>query len=213
MDLDQLLQRPEAARDEAWEQAFFKAIVPAKVQMLADQAQPGPDGWPYLLLKTGGEQATEPFSRILDWTSGKGVGLALNTHKMVPDYIFTYGMIWNFVLTGYFVSPQTAAVPGQVEFGTANDHLVGEPSPQYLPPQVRSVLRDFLNTQGFKSPKVVVVTSRDYKTTDLVFSIESLNHLGPAHHRTFAEALSWFLPQHYSLILGSESDFGGFVEL
>lgn len=213
MDLDQLLQRPEAQRDEAWEQAFFKAVVPSKVQMLADQAQSGPDGWPYLLLKTGGEQATEPFSRILDWASGRGVGIALNTHKMMPDYVFTYGMIWNFVLTGYFVSPQKAAAAGQVEFTNKAGLLVGEPSPQYLPPQVRSVLRDFLNAQGFAKPRVVVITSQDYATTDLMFSVESLNNLKPAHHRTFAEALSWFLPQHYSLVLGSEEDLGGFVDL
>ncbi len=212
MELDQLLQRPEAARDESWEQEFLKAIVPTKVLMTADQAQAGPDGWPYLLLKTGPE-GTEPFSRILDWASGKGIGLAINTHKMVPDYIFTYGMIWNFVLTGYFVNPSSAAAAGEVNISDKNAVVVGEPSPQYLPPQVRSVLREFLQAQGFAKPRVVVVTSKDFKTTDLVFSVESLNNLIASQHRTFAEALSWFLPLHYSLVLSSEKTLGGFVDL
>ena len=212
MELDQLLQRPEATRDEAWEQLFLKAIVPTKVQMIEQHATPGPDGWPYLLLRTGPE-GTEPFSRVIDWASGKGIGLAINTHKMVPDYVFTYGMLWNFVLTGYFVSPNTAAAPGEVNIQDKSEVLIGEPSPQFLPPQVRGVLREFLQAQGFAKPRVVVVTSKDYKTTDLVFSVESLNNIPTPQHRVFAEALSWFLPLHYSLVISSEKSIGGFVDL
>lgn len=212
MELDLLLQQPESSRDEMWERKFLDAILSAKVEVMEDQAKPGPDGWPYLLVRTS-PNAQEPFRRILEWTAAKGVGLAVNTHKMVPDYIFTYGMLWYFQTSGRFVNPEPAAKAGEVEIKEGEKVISGEPTEQYLPSSVRGVLREFLKAQGFSNPRILVLTSADYKTTDLVFSVESLNNLPQKSHRTMAEALSWFLPLHYSLVFGSEQNLRGFVSL
>ena len=69
-----------------------------------EEPQNGPDGWPYLLVRTSAE-AAEPFARVVEWLAGRGIGLVVNPHKMVPDYVFTYGMLWNYIETGRFVLP------------------------------------------------------------------------------------------------------------
>lgn len=212
-DLDSLVSLPEAMRDEAWEIEFFQAICQSKVELVKDQPESGPDGWPYLLIKTGPSGA-EPFTQLIRWASPKGIGLAVNTHKMLPDYVFTYGMVWHFLETGRFTSLDSGLpANGEVILGPGEQVLLGEPTEKYLPKYVRQVLRDFLKAQGFLQPKIVVMSSPDYKVVDLVFSMESLNSLEAKHHRTMAEALAWFLPLHYSLIFGSEHSLRGFVDL
>ena len=211
-DLESIISQPEATRDEAWEQAFLGYIATTKVELVQDQSQRGPDGWPYLLVRTG-PQGTEPFAQIVQWAAPRGIGLALNTHKMLPDYIFTYGMLWNFVETGQFVSSTSAPSPGEVNIAVENPVIFGEPTEKYLPKYVRAILKEFLAAQGFSQSRVVVMSSLDYKTVDLIFSVESLNNLDKSEHRTLAEALGWFLPLHYSLIIGSEQNSRGFVEL
>lgn len=210
MELDSLLQLPESSRDENWERQFLDAILAAKVEPVGDQAQAGPDGWPYFLVRTV-PNAQEPFRRIVEWAAARGIGLALNTHKMVPDYIFTYGMLWYFTTTGRFITPEPPAKAGEVNF--SEGMIAGAPTEAYLPTSVRGVLREFLKAQGFAEPKIVVMTSQDFKTTDLVFSTESLNDLPAKSHRTMAEALAWFLPLHYSLVLGSERNLRGWAKL
>jgi hypothetical protein len=211
-DLDSLMNQPEASRDEAWELEFLKLIVTTKVQLAQNQPQQGPDGWPYMLVKTGPE-GQEPFTQLVQWASPKGIGLAINTHKMLPDYIFNYGMVWNFVETGQFTSTTTAPSAGEVTIEAGQKVILGEPSAKYLPQYVRQILREFLAAQGFAQPKVVVMSSPDFKVVDLVFSIESLNNLRQTEHRILAEAVGWFLPLHYSLIFASEKSLRGFTAL
>lgn len=211
--LDVLTQLPEAERDDAWEQEFLKQIVSSKVELTQDQAQQGPDGWPYMVVRTGTPNATEPFDQIVRWCASRGVGIAVNTHKMMPDYVFTYGMIWGFVESALFVHPTPPPRAGEVTLGSGDQVILGEPSEKYLPRYVRQILREFLAAQDFKTPKVLAMSSLDYKSVDLVFSIESLDNLDVSHHRTLAEAIGWFLPLHYSLIFGSEQNLRGFVDL
>lgn len=211
-DFDTLINQPETARDEAWEKAFLDGILQTKVELVQNQPVKGPDGWPYLLIKTG-PQGLEPFPQVVQWAATQGVGLAVNTHKMLPDYIFTYGQTWNFVETGLFISTTTAPSAGVVELSAGEKVILGEPSEKYLPKYARDILREFLKAQGFSNPKIVVMSSPDFKIVDLVFSLESLNGLPPSEHRVLAEALGWFLPLHYSLIFGSEESMRGFTAL
>src|SRR5437868_3491784 len=99
MDLQSLLQRPEFQRDDAWEAQFLDAFTRLKVQVEGENAQQGPDGWPYLFVRTSpseGNSANEPAMDVVQWLAPKGIGLVVNAHKMLPDYVFPYGMIWNF---------------------------------------------------------------------------------------------------------------------
>ena len=171
-------------------------------------------------LKAGAQQSSastgEPIPRLVQWLAGRGIGLVINAHKMVPDYVFTYGMLWNFVETGRFVIPpstEATARPGAVHTTAAGQLLMGPPTEKYLPLYVRSVLREFLVAQGYAKPKILVLSSADFKQIDLAFSLESLNS-PPAHqHKLLAEAISWFLPLHYNLVLASEKDLPEFFEL
>lgn len=212
MDLDLLLQQPESKRDDKWEADFLSLIPQAKVQIFEEQAKAGPDGWPYLLVKSGPE-GDQPFLTVLEWTATRGIGLALNTHKMIPDYVFTYGMLWNYAMTRQFVTTGFTPKPGSVTIAENEDMIIGAPTEQYLPMFVRKVMREFMNAQGMARPRITVLSSQDFKTVDLLFSSESLNDLKPKDFRPMSEAISWFLPLHYNIIIGSEKNLSGFVDL
>jgi hypothetical protein len=214
MDFETLIQLPESLRDDAWEARFLDGILTTKVVVEAEDPKPGPDGWPYLHLRTGGE-GQEPFHRIVKWASGRGIGLVVNAHKMVPDYVFTYGMLWNFIETGRFVLPvKPVAATEEVVLQPEQELMAGAPTEKFLPGYVRSVLREFLTAQGFSRPRILVLSSsRDFTQTDLMFSLESLNDLAASARPVLAEALSWFLPVHYRLVLGSEQNLPAFVDL
>jgi len=209
MEFDKLTSLPENARNEEWERRFLDAVIPMKVEVeRGGEPVTGPDGWPYLSVRTG--RGEEPFANIVRWLAGRGIGLVVNAYKMAPDYVFTYGMLWNFTETGRFITPWTGGSPGEVDL---TGRLFGPPSEKYLPPFVRSTIKDFLNQQGLPNPRVVVATSADFKQTDLLFSSESMGAPNPLEQRTLAEALSWFLPLHYSLVFVPELSVRGWVEL
>jgi hypothetical protein len=55
--------------------------------------------------------------------------------------------------------------------------------------------------------------SIDQKNYDLCFSLESFGNPPETEHKGLAEALSWFLPAHYSIALISEKLLPGFEAL
>lgn len=212
LDLFQLLSQPESYRNLEWERALMVAFSEAKVELSSQDAQSGPDGWPYLYVKAS-PQAGEPVPRVVDWLSGRGIGLVLNAYKLMPDYIFTYGMIWNFKETGLFQNFDLNTRSGPAQYSKEDPVLFGPPSEAYLPKYVRSVLRQFLRAQGVKYPKILVATNRLYSQTDLLVSLDSLGNPPEREHSSLAEALSWFLPTHYPLVLAKESGLPQFVDL
>lgn len=212
MEFESLIQQPESRRDTQWEGQFLQTFPQMKVELESDQAKAGPDGWPYFFVKTAPD-GSEPVKDILEWLAGRGIGLVVNAHKMMPDYVFTYGMLWNFVETGRFLEPQIERPAGSVTYSPDKPLVVGPPSEKYLPLYVREVLKEFLTAQGYLAPRVLVVSSQDYKEVDLVFSTESLNSLPTDQHKVLAEQLAWFLPLHYNLVLGSEQGMPPFHAL
>lgn len=211
LDLNNLCRQADNARDNDWERAFFEALIDSKVHVPQSEPQVGPDGWPYLYVETN-PQATEPAVRIMDWLSTRGIGLVVNGNKEIPDYIFPYGMIWNWKERGEFISNSQKVNTGRVSFKAGEEVIAGGPTPDFLPPYVRQILGQFLNSQGVKDPKILVL-SKDKKHFDLCFSVESLGSPPDHEHRGIAEALAWFLPQHYSLMLISEKGLPEFVSL
>jgi len=211
LDLNFLAAQPEAYRDDEWEQAFLQAFVDGRIDLASQDPVPGPDGWPYMQVSTSAA-AKEPVVRLLDWVSQRGIGIVVNAHKQVPDYVFTYGMIWNYKERGQFVTQSSQVALGEVEFAQGEKVLAGPPSLEYLPTYVRKILLQFFTAQGVTDPKVLVV-SKDRKHFDLCFSLESLGNPETREHRGIAEALAWFLPVNYSLILMSEAGMPQFVSL
>ena len=100
--MEELLNVPYEERDEAWEAAFFKELPECQFDLLSDSPIQGPDGLPYLAVEIVDQG--EPAKDIFDWLGEKGVGLAVNPNNEQPDYIFSYGMIWNFLVRDEFVT-------------------------------------------------------------------------------------------------------------
>lgn len=211
MTLTEILQVPDEKRDPQWEREFFDAILLSKVNMLGPQAQQGPDGWPYLLAETS-EAATEPVVKVLNWLAMRGIGLVINPQKDYPDFVFNYGMIWNFRETGLFVQTTDEVTVGTVELKAGTGLLSGPPTAKFLPDYVRVILKEFFRDQGLLAVKILVL-SQDRKHYDLAFSLESLGNPEQKEHQGLAEAISWFLPPHYSLLLVSEEGLPDFIPL
>lgn len=205
-----LLQLNETHRNEEWEQLFLKGILSEEISLLSPEPQKGPDGWPYLLVKTG-QGSTEPFKKVVSWLTDRGIGLAVNTHKQLPDYIFTYGMLWSYREYGSFLGTAKGQDRSQADYTDDQSLLVGPPSEQYLPPYVRVILRQFFKDQGIENVKLLVAHTD--KFTDLCISLESLGNPPEKEHPGIAGALSWFLPQDYTLVLTSEKNWKEFYDL
>jgi hypothetical protein len=207
--LTALLDTPTERRDVEWENKFLGSFPEAKVTLLFQDPKPGPDQWPYLFVQTGG---TESARDVLSWLSSRGIGLAVNPQKNTPDFVLTYGMIWNFRETGKFLSDAPPREQGTFELKPGQQVLTGPPSETFLPKYVRAILKQFLLDQGVFAPKVLMV-SIDQKNYDLCFSLESFGNPPVSEHKGLAEALSWFLPAHYSIALISEKLLPGFESL
>lgn len=199
------LSIPFENRDINWELRFFDLFVTCHLSVEEDP-QPGPDGLVYLLVETEQtEDCAEPAVQVLDWLSDKGIGLVVNPRKDYPDYVFSYGMLWHFREFQRFVNP-SANLQSHGAFQIQSQSLtVGQPNPDYLPRYVRGILREFLNQQSVLQPRVCML-SEDGENYDLAFSIESLGKPPEKEHDGILEALSWFMPPHYSLALVSEAD-------
>jgi hypothetical protein len=221
---EQLLAVDWSLRDEAWEKAFLAELPQAQVRVLNPEAQSGPDGWPYLFVgdvpppntpenKPEPAAEAEPLLQVLNWLSSRGIGLALNPQKSSPDFVLTYGMVWNFRERGQFVSeigqaPRSSAI----EVSAGQQVMTAQPSESFLPAYVRSILKQFLADQGLFAPKIMMI-SFDQKNYELCFSLESLKSPPPEEQAGIAEALAWFLPAHYVVSLVSEKAVPGFVAL
>ena len=198
-------------RDDEWERDFFQALVEGKIGVLDAEPQEGPDGWPYMLVETG-SQSNEPALNLMGWLTEKGIGLVVNPQKGVPDYIFSYGMLWNYRETARFFINVPSLSEGQVEFNEGQSIFSGPPTVEYLPLYVRSILKTFFGDQGISRPRFLVV-SKDEKHWDLCFSLESLGNPKKEDHAEIAESIAWFLPTHYGLLLVSEKGMPKFFDL
>jgi hypothetical protein len=191
---------------------IFKTLPQARVQILNETPVNGPDGWPYLMVKID-EKGDEPLAQVLGWLSSRGIGLVVNPEKEMPDAVLTYGMIWNFRQSGAFFSEATdTRASGEYTLTEGQELHAGAPSEEYLPKYAREILKTFLKDNGVTAPKVLVM-SPDRQNYDLCFSLESLGSPPANEHPGVLEALSWFLPAHYSLVIASEAGLPAFFAL
>ncbi len=213
-----LLETPADQRDSLWEDYFLTALTEDKARLIYTDPKNGPDGWPYLLAEVSAEPLIdgEPVQNILQWAGTRGIGLVINPQKEYPDFVLSYGMIWFFRETGRFflrnLNGTEAPITQQVELTKATIQHAGTPHPKFLPDYVRSILREFFREQSLFSVKILVL-STDKVKYDLGFSIESLGNPPESEWPGIAEAIGWFLPPHYSVLLISEQNLPSFSEL
>lgn len=211
-DLYELSTKPEGLRDHLWEQNFLQAFVSGNVSLLEDTPKAGPDGWPYMLLKTE-KSSAEPTRSLIHWATENGVGLVLNPDKQLPDFIFSFGMLWSFRERGMFIAPvDEEDTSNEVVFSEGEKVHAGEPSSEYLPDYARKIVRTFLKDQGLQDPKFLCI-SRDQKNYDLFFSLESFGNPDKSEHQGILEALSWFFPNDYALVLAPEKGLPEFFSI
>ncbi len=214
--LDTLCFTPEYKRDSFWERQFLDAFVQGRVQLISDEPQKGPDGWPYMFVRSiANESEGEPVLALLDWLKDKGIGMVVNPNKELPDFIFTYGMIWNFAERNLLIEVPPkgeASSEAEVSFSEGESVFFGCPSREFLPPYSAKILLEFFEQQGVLQPRVAIMgkSPQDY---DLCFSLESMGHPPDKEHQGILEAISWFLPTHYSLMLISEESVSEFYDL
>jgi hypothetical protein len=201
-------------RDENWEKSFFAALPGTKFHFLSDTPIEGPDGMPYLAVQI--TEDGEPTDKVLEWLGEKGVGLAINPDKETPDYVFTYGMIWNFLLNGEFITASKKRESGnnEVQLQPGQEMMAGTPSESYFPPHVRQLFREFLLEQGVMKPRMVML-SENGEDYDLCFSLQSLGNPPDEEWNGILQAFSWFFPLHYSFTILSEDAIQGmdFIEI
>lgn len=216
--LNSHLQTAEENRNQEWDEKFFKLFCETNLQILADDPQQGPDGWPYLICEITDKPQTEnekidTAQKILHWLSTRGIGLVINPKRLpYPDYVFSYGMIWSFRETGYFIKYSDLTVDKQFVIDQGANIKVGPPSAEYLPAYVRSIIKDFLRDQTIFDARILMI-STDGKNYDLCFSLESLGLPPESEHEGILEAISWFLPPHYTVAVVSENGLKGFESL
>ncbi|MFN3454751.1 MAG: hypothetical protein ACK41T_07295 [Pseudobdellovibrio sp.] len=220
MNLRDHLTVKEQDRNYTWDEKFFKLISESEVALLSQDPQQGPDGWPYIICETLTDNnqkkhdvdSIDSVQKVIHWLSTRGIGLVVNPYREpYPDYVFSYGMIWSFKETGFFMRPDLAQQSGEIAYEN-NKITTGAPTEQYLPLYVRKVLKDFFRDQGVLIPKILMI-SPDQKNYDLAFSLESLGNPPASEHAGIAEAISWFLPPHYSVVLISENNLPAFADL
>ncbi len=211
-ELLELLNKPQKDRDMQWESDFLSKLPHCKVTILNKAPQAGPDQFPYMFVDIK-EESSESAIHLIKWISENGIGLAVNPTKTYPDFVLTFGMVWNYFQSGKFLENPIGSMQAEAT-ASANENLfyTGSPSESYLPKPIRSILKEFLAQQGVMAPKIIMI-SKDQVNFDLCFSIESFGSPDSKEHEGILQALSWFLPAHYSLAFVTEEGLPSFEDL
>lgn len=224
ININSLLEIPLKERDEKWVAEFLENIDESTFQLADSELIIGPDGYPYFQLENAPKdqnfQAFVIKHKAKSFLLKKGMGLAINTHKEQPDWIFTYGDLVNYCLNNEFYSDESIFSKKIDETSVDKDEkiLVGQPSETILPADLRHNLREFLVNMGIKEPKIMLI-ARNYDDEhavrqDLVFNITPAMFQTEHDFNQIMASISWFLPRHYSYIgLDEQTVENGFIPL
>ncbi|PWU14179.1 MAG: hypothetical protein C5B49_13575 [Bdellovibrio sp.] len=72
-------------------------------------------------------------------------------------------------------------------------------------------MREFFRDQGIFRARIAAIQGSGI--ADLAVSVESLGKPPAREHAGIAEALAWFLPIHYPVVLVNENSLRGWVDL
>lgn len=204
MELNQLLAVKSSLRDYEWEQSFFTTLTGGRIRVLSQDPQSGPEGFPYLLTTSYGEKNEEPFQRVAHWCADTGIGLVLNPSEDGEDYLFTFGMLWNYKFRGEFYSMWSH----DDKNASDNKMVVRQITEAYWPEKPRKLFREFLIHQNILNGRVCLFSKSASSDPELAISLESLGNPAQREHKGILEGFSWFFPRHYSLVLVSEAKIG-----
>ena len=201
--MEDLLKTPIDSRDQQWEESFLKELPQSHFRLIQDTPILGPDNMPYLPVQVVPQG--EPAQDILNWLGEKGIGMVINPRQGQPDYVLTFGMVWNFLLRKEFMTAvEGRGAENELHFQQGQQIYAGTPSEDFFPKSVRQIFKNFLLDQGLTQPKIVML-STDGENYDLCFSKESLGNPPQKEWQGILEGFSWFFPLHYSFSIMSEA--------
>jgi hypothetical protein len=216
-----LLSTPPDLRDLIWENQFFEKVFSSPLLILSEEPVNGPDGWPYMIVQTTREEGEDP-RRVLAWLQKRGVGVAINPAEFgnagAPELVVNWGGVWHYCETKilhHVLAPNGSGdflKENVIELTDKQTFFIGNPTQSFLPPYVRNILREFFAQQGQKQVRLCVI-SKDQMHYDLAFALESLGNPPKAEHEGVLEAVSWFLPSHYSITILPERNLRRFYDL
>jgi hypothetical protein len=153
-----------------------------------------------------------------DFLLEAGYGIVINPHgsQSYADWVFSYGDVLNFHINGEFYT--SVHIPefedDELNYG---DVQCEAPSEKFLPNQARTVIKDFLKSQGVQQPKILLLTKNidGCRVQRLVFNLFPEQFQTTRHFDFTMNHLIWFLPRHYKILkLPSANKWvNNFVEL
>lgn len=194
--LAQHLEVNSGLRDDRWENELFNLLLDSNLYIVKDSVQMGPDGWPYLYVSTDGFQPNvgeDHAAHLIQWAYENAVGLALNPDKERPDYIFHYGLIWNYAHNKFFVKNFNEA-PADAPI------YVAQVSEDIIPQHAMNFIKDYIKSAGIDSPRGALI-SRDKLNYEFALSLESLGNPPQEEHEGIARGIGWFMPNHIPVLL------------
>ncbi|MEI6948983.1 hypothetical protein V9K67_17485 [Paraflavisolibacter sp. H34] len=205
--LDRLFNIPPDQRDEQWQEIVSTHIAEAPFRAGEPKVMLGPDNFPYFVLQL--PEAGAPFEKFTitsmkdEFLLEKGFGVVINPRGKGVEWVFTYGDIVNFHLTGKFFSPRPQAASEEKEVIQEDEQiLVAQPSESYLPQQARAVLREHLVAHGFNDPQIFLMVRQKPggEVQELAFNLAQDQFPSREQQAKLMRSLGWFLPRHYSFV-------------
>ncbi|MBP2616855.1 hypothetical protein [Chryseobacterium jejuense] len=217
--LYKLIQIPPVERDEKWQQTFLENIGHASFRCGDPQVVTGPDGFPYFQLFL--PEPNQPFQCYVidnmkdDFLLSSGFGVVINPTENRADWVLSYGDILNFYLNKTFYTTTASDFSNGTRTETITEDekvMVGQPSEILLPQQTRQLLADFLKANGIVTPKTLLMMRQKKDGTgvsqDLVFNVTPHHFKDENTYRSVMQAISWYLPKHYSYVGMNENSLG-----
>ncbi len=225
-NLYRLVQTPQNERDDVWKQVFLENIVKASFRCGDPQVIMGPDGFPYFQLFL--PEPNKSFQCYViermkdDFLLASGYGVVINPSQNGADWVLSYGDILNLHLNKTFYT--MGATPFSSETNTETiaekeEVLIGQPSEALLPQQTRQLLANLLKLNGINNPKILLLMRHKQgedggATQDIVFNLTEKKFADENTYRSVMQAISWYLPRHYSIVGMDEESLGsGFMPL
>lgn len=203
-EVTRLLAVPRDQRAPDWQAKFEAAAGNAAFLRISDAPGRGPDGFPYLFLRSpraGETTRLTPFPELAREATDAGAGISLNPRPDGVDWVFSFGDLMDFRQTGSFSPAGAPLQAGKHVVEQRTEALVGTPSEAYLPEYARLALRRFLVAQGVKEPGVALMIHpalAPYR--HLVFSCSRRDFPDEAKYQSTMRRVRWFLPRHYSVL-------------
>ena len=206
--INELLQTPDANRDDRWREGFFENVIDASFQMKEPPVIQGPDGFPYLALHSPDPyKGFEAFCicNLIEYVNTDGFGIVINPGLKDPGWVFTYGELLTYRMFGVF-----EVKTGKEQRQSFEKHalereeqvLIGQPSEEFLPGVARVAIKRFLK-EGFGVSDLgvfLMFRKEDNPPSQLVFSLFPDDFSNEEEFAGVFRAISWFLPRHYPVV-------------